>query len=137
MIISQNVVSKLEAVSPFILFVLEKIKALPFDKEAVFNIKLSLEEALVNAIKHGNKLNPKLSVKVDIKSDAKGLTISVKDGGRGFDFNAIPDPTVEKNMLKTSGRGVYLIKKLMDEVAFFDSGSGIKMVKFFHRPLVE
>jgi serine/threonine-protein kinase RsbW len=135
MLISQKIPSKLEAVSPFILLILEKVRTLPFDKEAIFNIKLSLEEALVNAIKHGNKLNPKLLVKVDIETDAKKLIIKVKDEGKGFNFQDIPDPTVDKNILRTSGRGVYLIKKLMDKVDFFDGGSGLKMIKFFRKPL--
>lgn len=131
MIISDKLPSKLEVIQEFLPAAIEKIKSqAPFKEEDIFNIKLSLEEALVNAIRHGNKLNPALSVSVAIEMKDKRLTIKVTDEGQGFDFKNIPDPTKADSLKKLSGRGVFLIKRLMDEVDFFDGGRGIQMVKY-------
>jgi len=130
MIISEKLPSRLEVIPEFIRESIEKIKHLTIEED-IFNIRLSLEEALVNAIKHGNRLNPNLSVEVNIETDDDRLTITVKDEGEGFDFNNVTDPTKGRNLKKFSGRGIFLIRNLMDKVDFFDCGRGIKMVKFF------
>jgi serine/threonine-protein kinase RsbW len=85
---------------------------------------------LINAINHGNKFSPDLEVeaKVEFKDDV--LIMEVKDRGKGFDFTKIPNPTEEDNLHRNSGRGVFLIKKHMDKVEYFDCGRTIKMIKF-------
>ncbi len=133
MTISQKLPSRLELIPEFIAHLIEKIKYLSLEEEQIFNLKLSLEEALVNAVKHGNKLNPNLSVEVSLQARDSSLIIKVKDEGEGFDFKNIPDPTQDNNLEKLRGRGVFLIKNLMDEVEFFDCGRGIKMIKFFKK----
>jgi len=129
MIISEKIPSCLQLIPEFIAALIEKIR--PFSIEKDFNIKLCLEEALINAIRHGNKLDPDLFVNVTIKIDNSCLIIKVVDQGQGFDFGSISDPTEPGHLKKPSGRGIFLIKNLMDEVDFFDCGRGIKMVKFF------
>jgi len=102
------------------------------DKDALFDVRLSTEEALVNAVKHGNKMKNELFVDVAVVCGDDRVEISVKDQGAGFDYNNLPDPTVDENAAKLCGRGIYLIRKLMDEVHFNKSGNEITMVKFLN-----
>ena len=94
-----------------------------------FEIKLCVEEAVRNAIVHGNKSDPKRQVRVGYWVRDGILNIEVEDEGGGFDHKAVKDPTREENLLKNSGRGVYLIKKLMDGVEYNASGNKISMTK--------
>jgi len=132
MIISEKIPSKPEVLPQFASKVIDKIK-IYFRDEDIVNVRLSLEEALVNAMKHGNKMNPDLPVEVYVEVEDKKLVIKVRDQGEGFDFNKLPNPTLDENIKKTSGRGIFLIKNLMDRVEFFDCGRGIKMVKFLNK----
>jgi serine/threonine-protein kinase RsbW len=133
MLISENLPSSLELIPGLISRFIKEIGVLSLGHDDIFDIKLSLEEALVNAIKHGNKMNPEALVgfRADIK-DGK-LTLEVRNSGPGFNFGSIPDPTAEDKLEKVSGRGVFLIKKLMDEVEFSDCGRTIKMIKLIHK----
>lgn len=130
MLIQKKIPSRLDVIPGFLSEFTQKLMPLGLSEEEVFNIKLSLEEAIVNAIKHGNKLDPSLYVEVTAEADNGCLTISVVDQGKGFDFENVADPTHNNNITKLSGRGVFLIRKLMDEVLYFDCGRGIKMIKF-------
>ena len=121
--------SDLKIVRKASLKILDQLKDLKLDEITLFKIVLSTEEALINAIKYGNKNNKKLPVKVNLSKKAKEVEITVKDQGSGFDYNNVPDPTTDENIIKTSGRGLFLIKKLMDRVTFYDNGSRIKMIK--------
>jgi serine/threonine-protein kinase RsbW len=129
--LSRHIPSKLENVAPFIREVLELLESGQLSEEEAFPVKLSLEEALTNAIRHGNKLNPDLFVDVDLDLSPEKVVVSVKDEGSGFDVAQIVDPTAGANVQKPGGRGVFLIKELMDEVSYFDGGRGVKMVRFF------
>ena len=132
-IISEKIPSKLEIITQSVDSLTQKIKEFGVSEKEIFNIRLCLDEALVNAARHGNELNPDLFVYVHVELKGRVLTLEVKDEGQGFDFKSLPDPTKNDNILKTSGRGVYLIRKLMDEVKFFDCGRGIKMIKLLHK----
>jgi len=96
----------------------------------LFDIRLCVEEAVRNAIVHGNGLDKRLPVKVTYGIDGKRFGITVEDKGRGFNYKRVPDPTKEKNIWRGGGRGVYLINYLMDRVEFNDKGNVIKMVKY-------
>jgi len=126
---TEKLPSKLELMPGFISKVIEEIKTLNISDDKLFDIRLSLEEALINAIKYGNKMNPQLFVELSLEVQDNKLIIKIKDEGEGFDFMSIPNPTDENNLEKNSGRGVFLVKSLMDEVEFLDNGSQIKMVK--------
>lgn len=128
-IIARQLPSRIDAIMEFIQETTAKLKNL-CPKDTLSEIRLALEEALVNSIKHGNKLNPALSVEVAIEANPKCIGISVKDYGKGFDFNTVGDPTKTENLDKLSGRGLFLIKSLMDEVKFLNNGSKIEMKKF-------
>jgi serine/threonine-protein kinase RsbW len=108
---------------------LEEIKGHGFDHHSCFAIKLALDEALINAIKHGNKLNPAKKVRVEAKINSKKAEIVVEDEGPGFKRNGVPDPTHAENLCKTSGRGILLMESYMDSVKWSKNGRRVHMIK--------
>ena len=93
-------------------------------------VELALQEALANAVRHGCGGDPTKRVRCEVAHDASGeVVIVIRDPGTGFDAKAVPDPLVGDNMFKPSGRGIYLINRLMDEVHFADEGREIRMRK--------
>jgi serine/threonine-protein kinase RsbW len=86
------------------------------------NLLISFIEAVNNAISHGNKLNPEKNVRIKVIIDEGVLKIITTDEGIGFDFNNVPDPTAPENIEKVSGRGIFLMRQLADEVEFLDEG---------------
>jgi serine/threonine-protein kinase RsbW len=95
----------------------------------LFAIKLSLEEALTNAIKHGNRMDPSRKVTVEYQIDDQQVVITVCDEGAGFRPNAVPDPTTGPNLEKPSGRGVMLMRAYMSEIYFNPAGNCVTMIK--------
>ncbi|MBF0521980.1 MAG: ATP-binding protein [Candidatus Omnitrophica bacterium] len=128
--IFETIPSQVAPINGFVSSILEKLSPLALDQSTIFNIKLVLYEAIVNAVKHGNKMDPRLSVQVEITSDENQLTIQVTDQGKGFDYQKIPDPVKTENLEKLSGRGIFLIKNVMDKLEFANEGRTIKMTKF-------
>lgn len=101
-----------------------------WSEEEIIKVDLALQEALANGIRHGCKEDASKFIQCIVTSDASGeLTIVVRDPGPGFDPKAVPDPLKADNLLKSSGRGVFLINQLMDEVAFADGGREVQMRK--------
>jgi len=96
---------------------------------AVFAIKLSLEEALVNAVKHGNKLDPKKHVHVNASVSDDEVEITIEDEGPGFRREKVPDPTADENLTKCSGRGLLLMEAYMTTVEYSKRGRRIRLVK--------
>jgi serine/threonine-protein kinase RsbW len=125
--------SRIEIIPEFLQRFLKNISPRSLNEDDLFCIRLSLGEALINAIKHGNKLNADLFVEVTMEYATGCLVISVKDQGKGFDFHNLPDPRKPENLAELYGRGIFLIKSMMDGVEFFAGGSGIKMTKFLHK----
>ena len=101
--------------------------------KAAFEIKLCVEEAVRNAIVHGNKSDSKRLVRIIYWVEEGALNIEIEDEGSGFDHRSVKDPTKEENLLRNSGRGVYLIKKLMDKVEYNEKGNKISMSKKIRR----
>jgi serine/threonine-protein kinase RsbW len=94
------------------------------------DIETALREALANAVVHGNRENPSKHVCVECRCYADGeVSITVHDEGQGFDTNAVPDPAAPERRLAEHGRGIYLLKTLMDEVSFEESGTVVHMRK--------
>jgi len=83
---------------------------------------LGLSEAVNNAIIHGNNLNSEKQVYILIYYFEGMLMIEVKDEGEGFPFDCIEDPTIDKNLKKGSGRGIFLIRNIADNIQYFDGG---------------
>lgn len=91
-------------------------------------ILIATIEGVNNAIVHGNKLDPSKKVFVMFTVTDNKLTISIEDEGRGFDFNSIPDPTIPENIENISGRGVFLMRKLSDEIFYNDLGTKVELI---------
>ena len=111
----------------------EKIsKLLNFSEDERDRIAIAVTEAVNNAIIHGNKLDPRKSVSIDISAVRGGIQIVVKDEGEGFDLDAVPNPLAPENLLKESGRGIFILKSLMDKVQydFSRGGTQVTMIKF-------
>jgi len=130
-VFSISLPSKFESISPCIQNAVEQLDKLSIlNDQEKFDIKLALEEAITNSIKHGNKQQPDLYVKVDMHLDDGQLIMTVKDQGEGFDYLHVPNPREKDRLLNTSGRGVFLIRKIMDSVEYSDAGREVKMKKF-------
>lgn len=103
-----------------------------FDADEGLNVGLAVREAVINAMVHGNKLDPALKVYVTFTANGEGLTARIRDCGEGFDPQAMPDPTTDPNLLRTSGRGLLLMRAFVDGVAFrrrSDRGMEISLTK--------
>ena len=112
--------------------ILSALEGYNVDEGRIFDIKLCIEEAVRNAMVHGNHFDKKKIVKIVYWIDGDALHIEVGDEGPGFDHAASADPTDAPNILKNSGRGVYLIRKLMDKVEYNDKGNRITMTKMLN-----
>ncbi|MCB0430742.1 MAG: ATP-binding protein [Flavobacteriales bacterium] len=91
------------------------------------NILIALTEAVNNAILHGNKCNPTKLVNVNIETSQGAMSVTVEDEGEGFDFNSVPDPTAPENLEKPTGRGIFLMRNLADEVEFSADGRRVEL----------
>ena len=109
--------------------ILDAVERHAFSSDAQFAIRLALEEALINAIKHGNKLDADKQVKIVARVTDEAAEIEIHDEGAGFDRDDIPDPTLEENLAKCSGRGVLLIEAYMSEAEWTDGGRRLRMLK--------
>lgn len=121
--------SNIEAVKEAWIKVSDLLGDMNIDESTLFDIRLGLEEAVVNAIKHGNKYNVDLSVEIDVAKKEDRVEFIVRDQGDGFDIEGCADPTEDENLIKCSGRGVFLIKKMMDEVHYDKDDRCLHMVK--------
>jgi serine/threonine-protein kinase RsbW len=96
-----------------------------------YEILLAVGEAVTNAIRHGSNNDPTKFVEIEIAVSDEVLTIIVADEGEGFDHTILPDPTQGENLYKPSGRGVYLLKSLADEIIFHRSAVGMTVQAAF------
>ncbi len=97
------------------------------DNNIVDSVLLVVNEALVNAIIHGNKSNPDKIVSLCFQASAEKIVFSISDEGTGFDFVNLKDPTAPENIETPIGRGIYLMIKLADKIEFSNSGSTVKI----------
>ena len=93
------------------------------------NLFIALDEAFVNAVKHGNKFDATKLVRISAEVSSKEARFTVEDEGDGFNLAEVPDPTNPENLFKTSGRGVLIIHNVMDEVRYNERGNRVEMVK--------
>jgi serine/threonine-protein kinase RsbW len=102
---------------------------LHMDDGIMYRLLVASTEAVNNAIVHGNKSDPEKKVIIRCRVENKTITIYVTDEGKGFDSENLQDPREEKNLMKESGRGIFLMRSLMDQVKFkhFKSGSVVEM----------
>jgi len=109
--------------------ILGRLRDLGYDDDQVFAVRLALEEAIVNAMKHGNGFDPNLSVHVGYRVTPERVEIRVADEGGGFDPGDVPDPTKDEYLERPCGRGIMLMRCYMDEVSFSPRGNEVVMVK--------
>lgn len=103
---------------------------LGFDEDTRYWIWLATQEALNNAIKHGNKMDETKMVDFGISVVNNEFKIIIKDEGEGFDIASVPDPTQPENLLKTSGRGIFYMRSFMDHVEYnSENGTQVTMIK--------
>ncbi|XAL99234.1 ATP-binding protein [Phycisphaeraceae bacterium D3-23] len=102
-----------------------------YRREAVFAIRLALDEALANAVKHGNDGDESKTVTVEMDVNAERAIISVEDQGEGFIPCDLPDPTADENLSRPCGRGVMLMNAYMTHVTFSESGNRVTLTKTY------
>jgi len=96
-------------------------------EDAYGNVLIAVTEAVNNAIQHGNDFNSSLIVDVAVGDKDSDFCFRIKDEGIGFDYNSLPDPTAPENLLKESGRGIFLMRNLADEVEFDGVGNSVNI----------
>ncbi|GBD88550.1 anti-sigma F factor [bacterium BMS3Abin03] len=103
-------------------------KDVQMDEEKISKVLLSVTEATTNAIIHANKADINKKVTIDAFREGSKLIIKVKDEGQGFDPGKVPDPTEPENLLKDSGRGVYLMRFYMDDIKYNQTPTGLETI---------
>jgi serine/threonine-protein kinase RsbW len=110
-------------------YITERVAALGVIKPDASNLFIALDEAFVNAVKHGNRHDTQKLVRITADLSTKEARFTIEDEGEGFNVSDIPDPRDPENLFKTSGRGVLLIYNIMDEVEYNERGNRLTMVK--------
>ena len=126
--------SHIEGVADAAAAVTDFVKTCGLSEDAAFGVDMAVREAVTNAIVHGNQEDETKSIEVVFSCVGDQLEIEISDQGEGFDPSSVPDPTEPANLLKTSGRGIFLMKTFMDQVEWFarpDGGTIVRMVKRF------
>ncbi len=124
-----SLASEVTAISPFVdklMLLLRNCGCVP---EGVSDVEIALREALANAILHGNHEDRRKHVHVTCRCEPDEVSIGVKDEGKGFDINSVPDPTAPQDIGSIHGRGIHVMKAVMDEVRFEEGGTVVHMRK--------
>ncbi len=106
-------------------------KDLGIKDENFYNVMIAVTEGINNAINHGNKLNPYKRVHFVVQADENNLYIKITDEGDGFDPNLVADCLEPENLLKSSGRGVFIIKELMDDLKITSGHNGTTLEMYY------
>lgn len=115
--------------SQIISVLLDQLESFQWNNRDTFGIHMAMEEAVLNAIRHGNQCDPEKLVRVEMEISHERFYSRITDQGDGFDPAAIPDPTLEENLEKTSGRGVMLMNSFVDKVVYNDVGNSVELKK--------
>ncbi len=113
--------------------IIQLLESLSYDERDVFGIRLAIEEALVNAIKHGNRMDPSKTVRITCQIAYHKIRIEIEDQGEGFQPEEVPDPTADENLERPCGRGIMLMRAFMSSIAYNKSGNRVILEK--HRTL--
>ena len=114
-------------------FIMEKVTEASLDKKILSNLALSVAEATSNAIMHGNKADKDKNVYIEIKILPDKIDIVIRDEGGGFTLENVPDPTLPENILKDSGRGIYIMRSFLDDLKFDFSSKGTTLTLSVNR----
>jgi serine/threonine-protein kinase RsbW len=121
--------SDVKLMHPLLEYLLDRVAQLGVAESDNTHLFIALDEAFVNAVKHGNKFDPTKLVYISAELSAQEARFTIEDQGEGFDVHSIPDPLDPANLFKTSGRGVLLIHNIMDEVTYNERGNRVTLVK--------
>ena len=127
--------STLEGVAEIEQFVEQLALRAGFDEDTASNVAMATREAAINAAKHGNAFSPEKRVKATLARNRDTLTLQIAEEGEGLDPNTLPDPLDPANLLRSSGRGVFLMRAIMDEVHFRQSQPGTVVTLIKHRDM--
>ena len=125
--------SSLESVDRAESAVLREARHLRFDDADLYKIGVSVRESMVNAVVHGNRYSARKKVRLTISQTPDRLVVVIVDEGAGFDASSVPDPRVNENLMRPSGRGLAIMQAFMDELHFRSRaprGTEVKMVKY-------
>jgi serine/threonine-protein kinase RsbW len=109
----------------------QQLQARKATDQEMFSVRLALEEALVNAIKHGNEMDRSKKVHISYRFFADRFEVRITDEGKGFDPCDVPDPTAIENLERPCGRGLMLMRHYMTEVEYNAVGNSVSMAKVF------
>jgi serine/threonine-protein kinase RsbW len=109
--------------------IIKLLEELEFPARGIFGVRLALEEALVNAIKHGNGLDPNKQVQVVCQVSSQKVRIVIEDEGNGFRPQDVPDPTEDENLEKPCGRGIMLMRAFLSVVEYNERGNRVVLEK--------
>jgi serine/threonine-protein kinase RsbW len=124
--------SHIEAVADAAAALGDFVRGCGVSEESAFGIEMAVREAVTNAMVHGNQEDETKSVEVIFNCHDDELEVEIRDQGKGFDPAEIPDPTNPENLLKTSGRGIFLMRTFMDEIEWLnrpEGGTAVRMTK--------
>ena len=107
----------------------QALKARSYSEHDIFGIRLAVEEAIINAIKHGNQMDRSKKIKIAFHVHADHFEVVVADEGCGFDPEDVPDPTAPENLERCCGRGLMLMRHYMSEVSYSHCGNSVRMKK--------
>jgi serine/threonine-protein kinase RsbW len=102
------------------------------DEDGCFSVTMAVHEAVVNAVLHGNALDPAKKIAVGFENTGDSLAITIADAGQGFDPDSLPDPLTAENILRGCGRGIFLMRSYMDEVRFRQLELGTEVILIKH-----
>ena len=121
--------SRRDAVGPTVERIIEAVRGAGLDSDQKLDLAVALAEALSNAAVHGNRLRPQTQVVITINvTPRQRAAVDVKDSGSGFDVSRLSDPTDGSKLLVPGGRGVFLMKRLVDRVEFFPPGNRVCLI---------
>jgi serine/threonine-protein kinase RsbW len=131
---SARIPSETQAGYPFVQQLLDQMKQRQWCERDIFGVHLAVEEALVNAIKHGNAYDADKSVEFTFQLSNDCVRVSIADEGAGFTPSDVPDPTDDDNLELPSGRGIMLMRNFMSNIEYNDRGNHVTMEKRRSRP---
>jgi serine/threonine-protein kinase RsbW len=134
--VDQFLDSSLDSVDSAEQLVLDVARKAGFQEEDLHKIGMAVRESMVNAVVHGNQYSAHKKVRVSVSKGQDRLTVTISDQGKGFELEALPDPLEEDNLLRNSGRGIFLIRAFMDELhvrRLSPAGTEVTLTKYLIR----
>lgn len=109
--------------------IIRLLESRSYSDRDVFGVRLALEEGIVNAIKHGNRMDKSKSVRINCHITSERVQVTIEDEGPGFTIEDVPDPTADENLEKPCGRGIMLMKAFMNVIEYNDQGNVLTLEK--------